>query len=109
METLTKTMTETNETVANVESKSITLDAPVFIMFAEYLGYVSRFNKIAEDMCNGTIPDIYIQKVLKLEALTIFKQMKKDYSISDIRYWYNTFYPIIIKDYVEKLNKLIVI
>ena len=115
METMTKTIIKSdNKWDGNLSDfkkheDKIVLDAPVFIMFAEYLGYVSRFNKLAEDMCDGKIPDVYIQKVLNLEANIIFKQMKKDYSMDEIKYWYSIYYPIILKDYIDKLNSLLLI
>jgi hypothetical protein len=83
----------------------IVVEAPVFIIFAEYLGYVSRFNKLAVDWCDGKIPDTYIQKIMIMEAKTIFRQMKKDYTLSTIKYWYNTYYPVILFEFAEKLAK----
>ena len=83
------------------------IKTPVFILFAEYLGYVSRFNNIALEWCDGKIPEEYIQKLLIMEAKSIFRQMKKDYSIEDIQYWYDTYYPVILVDYDEKLTKAI--
>ena len=61
----TETKKETQVLVDTKESDSIIkMDAPVFILFAEFLGYVSVFNKIAEDWCDGKVPDECIQKII---------------------------------------------
>ena len=81
--------------------------APIFILFAEYLGYVSQFNKKAEEWCDGKVPEIHIQKVMMLEATCIFRQMKKDYSLDVIKYYYESYYPLILKEYVDKLAEIL--
>ena len=91
----------------NEDDKSIVVEAPIFIIFAEYLGYVSRFNKTALDWCDGKIPDPHIQKIMMVEAKSIFRQMKKDYTIQTIKYWYDTYYPVIICEFVDKLANII--
>lgn len=84
-----------------------TIETPVFIIFAEYLGYVSRFNEIAIKWCDGIVPESYIQKLLVMEAKSIFRQMKKDYTLEEIQYWYDTYYPVILIDYEDKLAKMV--
>ena len=83
------------------------IETPVFLIFAEYLGYVSKFVDEAEKWCDGKIPERYIQKIMMMESKTIFHQMKKDYGIDTIKYWYNTYYPVILNEYVESLEKVI--
>lgn len=87
----------------NSDDSIIKVDTPVFIIFAEFLGYVSKFNKIANDWCDGKIPEEYIQKILNVEARCILHQMKKDYTIKTMRYWFNTYYPVVLKEIEEKL------
>ena len=107
----TKTEKETKVEIktkdSNDEQAVIIIDAPLFIIFAEFLGYVSIFNKMAEDWCEGKVPDIHVQKVIILEAKCIFRQMKKDYSIEDIRDFYTMYYPLILEEYAENLAKLV--
>ena len=67
-------------------SKKNVIEAPIFIIFAEYLGYVSRFNQLAVEWCDGKIPETYIQKIT-------------------IKYWYNTYYPVILEEFADKLAK----
>lgn len=82
---------------------------PLFIIFAEYLGYVSQFNKKAEEWCDGKVPEVHIQKLMKLEASCIFRQMKKDYDLDTIQYYYESYYPLIFKEYDDKLKEITII
>ena len=84
-----------------------TIPTPIFIIFAEYLGYISQFNKKAEDWCDGKVPEPHVQKIMTLEANCIFRQMKKDYDLETIQYYYDAYYPLIIKEYVDKLEKIL--
>ena len=103
------TSTEKQETIVSEVSQHTekTIEAPILIIFAEYLGYVSRFNEIAVDWCEGKVPEEYIQKLIKMEAKSIFRQMQKDYTLEQIQYWYDTYRPVIIGDYEDKLAKVI--
>lgn len=103
--TVTKVETEVKENQPNEEV--IIVEAPLFILFAEYLGYVSVFNKMAEDWCDGKVPEMHIQKIIILEAKCIFRQMKKDYGLDSIREFYSMYYPLIFQEYAENLAKLI--
>ena len=103
--TVTKVETEVKENQPNEEV--IIVEAPLFILFAEYLGYVSIFNKMAEDLCDGKVPEMHIQKIIILEAKCIFMQMKKDYGLDNIREFYSMYYPLIFQEYDENLAKLI--
>ena len=62
---------------------------------------------MAEDWCDGKVPEIYIQTIIILEAKCILRQMKKDYSLDDIREFYSMYYPLIFQEYDEKLAKLL--
>ena len=104
----TKTETKTQVVTEIENGKIIQVESPLFIIFAEFLGYVSIFNKIAEDWCNGKVPMTHIQKVVIVEAKCIFRQMKKDYSMDDIREFYKMYYPLILEEYDENLTKIIV-
>ena len=88
------------------EPKELKMETPLFIIFAEYLGYVSRFIKIAEDWCNGKIPKPYVQKAMNVEALCMYRAIKDDMTDDEVRYWYDTYYPIILAEYDEKLSQM---
>lgn len=105
MNTETQTVTKVDIQVDNEES--IVIEAPLFIIFAEFLGYVSIFNKIAEEWCDGKVPDTHIQKVVIVEAQCILRQMKKDYSVDDVRELYAMYYPLILEEYDENLSKML--
>ena len=100
-----KDLEEFGEIVGN-HTESV-VSTPVFIIFAEYLGYVSQFNKKAEEWCDGKVPEIHVQKIMMLEASCIFRQMKKDYDLDVIRYYYDSYYPLILQDYMEKLAEIL--
>jgi hypothetical protein len=86
MENNTVTQMETNKDTKVSEHEEKSIKTPLLILFAEYLGYVSRFNDIAFEWCEGKVPDKYIQSILNVEAKTIFRQMKKDYTMEEIQY-----------------------
>lgn len=81
--------------------------APIFIIFAEYMGYVSQFNKMAENWCDGKVPEVHVQKVMMLEAKCIYRQMMKDFTLDDVRYYYDSYYPLILKEYVDSLAEIV--
>ena len=85
------------------QHKETVVPTPIFILFAEYMGYVSQFNKKAEDWCDGKVPDEFIQKIINVEARCILHQMKKDYTVQTMRYWFNTYYPVVIKEIEDKI------
>lgn len=93
----------------NSDDKAVKMNTPIFIIFAEFLGYVSKFNKIANDWCDGKIPEEYVQSAMNTEARCILHQMKKDYTIQDMRYWYNTYHPVVLKEIEEKLAKALTV
>ncbi len=87
--------------------KESVIQTPIFILFAEYMGYISQFNKKAEEWCDGKVPEIHVQKIMILESNCIFRQMKKDYGLDTIKYYYDSYYPLILKEYVDKLAEII--
>jgi hypothetical protein len=107
MENSTITQQETSNISEVSQHQEKTIQTPVFIIFAEYLGYVSRFNQIAIDWCDGKVPEEYIQKLLIMESKSIFRQMKKDYDLEQIQYWYDTYHPVILCEYEDKLARAI--
>lgn len=89
------------------DNVDIEIEVPLFIIFAEYLGYCSRFIKMSEKWCDGEVPDLHIQKLMRLEALAIRRQMLKDYTREEVRTWFFQYYEPIFKELDEKLSKLI--
>ena len=106
----TKTNVATTVNTAKCKAKKETLNViptPIFILFAEYMGYVSQFNKLAENWCEGKVPEVHVQKIMILEAKCIYRKMVKDYNIKDILYYYESYYPLVLKEYVDKLAEIV--
>lgn len=110
------TTVNTEEKEKNVEKPSSvkdfaertkrTVKAPLFIMFAEYLGFVSNVIDWAEDWCKGNQPDEYKAKIIETDAICLFHQAKKKYTDDELADWYNEFYDVILSDYDKNLKNL---
>lgn len=116
-------MAETKATTVNTEEKEKNVEkalsikdfaedtkhvvkAPVFIMFAEYLGFVSKVIDWAEDWCNGNKPDDYKVKIIETDAICLFNQAKKKYTEDELAEWYDLLYEVILSDYDNNIKKL---
>lgn len=116
-------MAETKATTVNTEEKEKKVEkalsvkdfaedtkhvvkAPVFIMFAEYLGFVSKVIDWAEDWCNGNKPDDYKTKIIETDAICLFNQAKKKYTEDELAEWYDLLYEVILSDYDNNLKNL---
>ena len=95
--TVTGTVTQEN----TKEVRSI-----IFLLFAEFLGYESPLISWAEQICKGKTATEFIERILKMEAYTIFTAMKKEYTVEEIRTWYDKFYPLVLENYDEKLEEM---
>ena len=110
------TTVNTEEKEKNVEKPSSvkdfaertkrTVKAPLFIMFAEYLGFVSNVIDWAEDWCKGNQPDEYKAKIIETDAICLFNQAKKKYTDDELADWYDEFYDVILSDYDKNLKNL---
>lgn len=110
METISPTNETTTQVSVTVEEETLgvnNMHAALFIMFAEYLGYVSTLNEEAEKWCNGKVPADHVRKILIVEAKCILRQMLKDYGQDAIRTNYENFYPLVLEEWDEKLKKLV--
>ncbi len=89
------------------ENVTINLETPILIIFAEYLGYVSMYVNIAEEWCDGRVPQIQVQKLMIIEASNICRQMKIDYTLEDIKMYYLMYKDVILQEYEEKLANIV--
>ena len=89
-----------------VEEGQKVIKSPLFIMFAEYMGYISKFIELAENWCQGKKPEDYICRLIEMDAYNIFNEMKKKYKIEEIKSWFNEFYDVILEDYEKELEKI---
>lgn len=97
--------TEVSVNASDNENKLV-IKTPLFIVFGEYLGYVSDLLEFAENMCKGKEQAKHVVKLLDVEASAMRAQMIKDYSVEDIKKYYNEYYPLFFKEYDENLAKL---
>lgn len=86
----------------NTDAKVI--NKALFVLFAEFLGYVSPLIDWAEEICEGKKVDEYKVKIIELDADFIFAKMQEAYSLEEIKKWYEDFYPLVLQDYENKLN-----
>lgn len=87
-----------------MEKNLETIHPALFLIFSEFLGYASPVIDWAEDICDLKTVDEAKKTFVKTEAFVIFNKMQEDNTIEEIRKWYNEFYPIILKDYDDKLK-----
>lgn len=90
------------------DNKMVTPNPVLFVIFAEYLGYESKLIRIAEKVCEEKLPyETFIQP-LQREAEYIFNKMQAEYDLTDISYWWKTYYNAALQDYDETLDKIMV-
>lgn len=87
-------------------AKPLKFRAPLFIVFADYLGYVSEYLDSALSWCEGAPPAKEVQQFLAIEAMCIYRAMISDYTLSEIKEWYEVYWPIFLSEYDEKLKSL---
>lgn len=101
-----ETVTNPTTTTTVVENKTKEVRSIIFLLFAEFLGYESPLIGWAEQICSGKTANGFVERILNMEAMTIFNAMKKEYTIEEIRTWYDKFYPLVLENYDEKLEEM---
>lgn len=76
----------------------------VFVLFAEFLGYESPFTQWAEDICNNKDYEDFQIKLVERDADYIFRKMQEEYTLEEIRGWYDEFYSVILAEYDKKIK-----
>lgn len=106
MENNVNTSTSTALTVVEKteEKQSITLEAPILILFGEYLGFETKLITWAEDACTKPNFPQFKKNILAVIASIMLRKIKKDYTNEEIRAYYEDFYEIAIKNWVDKLR-----
>ena len=104
-------MSTTTQAITKVETKIVNkqdfkeIQAPVFLLYAEYLGYVSPLIEWAEEWCYDPKKfENWKKNIVICDAKHIFKKVKEEYSLSEIKDWYDEFYDAVFKFYEECLN-----
>lgn len=89
------------------QNEQIRFMAPLFIVFADYLGYVSEYIDVAQEWCEGKPPkEEEVRQFLSIEAMCIYRAMLKDYTITEVREWYEIYSPIFLEEYYDTLKEL---
>lgn len=89
------------------KSDILFIQTPIFILFAEYLGFVSLLIPYAEDWCNPTkaMPKQWVKTLLEREAKSIYDDMLKIWTEDEINKLYRNFYPCALEDLELDLNE----
>lgn len=98
---------ENTQIILNTKIELGTIKSPIFLLFAEYLGYDSPVIEWAEDICNSKDSEKNLAtkcKFVKIEAIKIFNEMKKEFTMEEIINYYKEFYPLVLRAYEDKLN-----
>ena len=83
------------------------LSAPLFLMFAEYLGYVGKTLEWVDDWCVlCKKPEPYKVKFIEVEAVTVLKEAKKKYTEKKLRELYDSLYDVILFVYDDNLKSI---
>lgn len=91
------------------QSSSFDFSKPInnclFILFAEFFGYVSPLIDLAEDFCDGKEISSHMLSFLKIDSIMILEKMKKEFTIDELKDWYKKFYPLLLEQYDEKMKE----
>lgn len=88
-----------------INNDKYNISAPLFLAFAEYLGYVSGVLKWVDEWCIGKKPSPYMVKFIEIEAAAVLKEVKKEYDAVTIRKFYDGLYDVILGLYDENIKK----
>lgn len=108
MEETKTNVTTVIETVTDKEKevvKTIKARSPLFLVFAEFMGYASPLLDWASIMCEGKTIESFKEKAIEIDALNIFNKMQKEFSLEDIKEMWESYYEVILQDSDEKLEK----
>ena len=83
------------------------ISAPLFLLFAEYLGYVGKTLDWVDELCvdKKMLPD-YKNKFIEIEAVSVLREAKKKFTIERIRELYDELYEVILFIYDNNLKEV---
>lgn len=105
--TETATVVSTEEKpIKTDKSDELFIQTPIFILFCEYLGYVSAFLEFAENWCNPTkpMPQKHLQTFLEREARSLYDSMLEEFNEEEIHNLYKNFYTCGLDELEADLN-----
>lgn len=74
------------------------ISSPLFLKFAEYLGYETPLIKWVDIACEGKDLPKTIESFMKIDAKNVFDKMLKEYDIDEIVFWWDSFYPVVMAE-----------
>ena len=112
-QTAVKEPTATNDSSYEGDLKSMigegkyNISAPLFLMFAEYLGYVGKTLNWVDNWCVAKKkPEDYQAKFIEVEAATVLKEAKKKFGEEKLRNLYDSLYEVILYIYDKNIKEL---
>lgn len=83
------------------------ISAPLFLMFAEYLGYVGKTLPWIDQWCVAKKkPEEYKVRFIEVEAITVLKEAKKKFTEKKLRELYDSLYEVILFIYDDNLKEM---
>jgi hypothetical protein len=83
------------------------ISAPLFLMFAEYLGYVGKTLPWVDSWCvDKKKPEDYKVRFIEVEAVTVLREAKNKFSEQKLRELYDSLYEVILFIYDENLKEI---
>lgn len=83
------------------------ISAPLFLMFAEYLGYVGKVLQWVDQWCVAKKkPEPYQIKFIEVEAVVALNECKKKYTEKKMRELYDSLYEVILFMYDDNLKEM---
>ncbi len=83
------------------------ISAPLFLMFAEYLGYVGKTLPWVDKWCvDKKKPEDYKVRFIEVEAVTVLREAKNKFTEQKLRELYDSLYEVILFIYDENLKEL---
>ena len=83
------------------------ISAPLFLMFAEYLGYVGKTLPWVDQWCVAKKkPEPYKVNFIEVEAVTVLKEAKNKFTEKKLRELYDSLYEVILFIYDDNLKEM---
>ena len=83
------------------------ISAPLFLMFAEYLGYVGKVLEWVDDWCVAKKkPEPWKVKFIETEAIVADNECRKKFTEKRMRELYDSLYEVILFLYDENLKEM---
>jgi len=83
------------------------ISAPLFLMFAEYLGYVGKTLPWVDSWCvDKKKPEDYKIRFIEIEAITVLREAKNKFTEQKLRELYDSLYEVILFIYDDNLKEM---